>query len=55
MELIEKTIKIYTLELTKNEVVDLRNILHNNLQEDSIGVWQRSTVEGLKKILEEVK
>lgn len=54
MELIEKTIKIYTLELTKNEVVDLRNILHNYLKEDSIDGWQRVTVDKLKKELDEV-
>lgn len=55
MEITEKTIKIYELKLTEGEVRDLRNILNNNLKEDSIGTWQRCTVESLKKMLEEIK
>lgn len=55
MEITEKTITIYELKLTEGEVRDLRNILNNNLKEDSIGPWQRCTIESLKKMLEEIK
>lgn len=55
MELREKTVKVYKLELTKNDALDLKKILQNHLEENYIGLWQRCTIDKLKKILEEVK
>ncbi|MCE9677472.1 hypothetical protein LPC27_16950 [Paraclostridium bifermentans] len=54
MELIETTVKVYRLELNKNEALDLKHTI-NSLEENSIDGWRKCTINELKKMLEEVK
>lgn len=51
MEVKEKIIKVYCLELTELEALDLRGILFQDLEEWSIEGSKRALVNKLKKEL----
>lgn len=54
MEIKEKVIKVYTLELTELEALDLRGILFQDLEEWSIEGSKRALVNRLKLELGEI-
>ena len=52
MEVKEKVIKVYTLELTEEEALDLRSILHNHVEDYYLmPVGFQFLVDKLKRML----
>lgn len=52
LEVKEKVIKVYSLNLTEEEALDLRSIMHLNIDDWSLNSEQKSFVTRLKSALE---